>query len=107
MKFEEFASKVMKDEESLKKINAASSPAEAYAVAGSLGFSGTAEEFSAGLEDFRNGKILAQELNAEDLQAVAGGGPRCAPSVCADTYNRGENCNLDDECNHFLNFYPH
>lgn len=107
MGFEEFASKVMKDEESLKKINAASNQAEAHAVASSLGFSGTEEEFSAGLDDLRNGEILAQELSEEDLQAVAGARPRCAPSVCADTYNSGENCNLDDECNHFLNFYPH
>lgn len=107
MRFEEFASKVMQDEESLMKINVASDQAEAYAVASSLGFSGTMEDFSAGLDDLRNGKILAQEISEEDLQAVAGGGPRCAPSVCADTYNPGENCNLDDECNHFLNFYPH
>ena len=107
MNFKEFASKVMNDEQSLKKINEAADRSAAYASACELGFSGTEKEFEEGQNRLRKGEILDQEINKSDLLAVAGGGPRCAPSVCADTYNPGENCALDDECNHFLNFYPH
>ena len=107
MDFKEFAAKVMNDEESLKKLNAASDQAEVFSAAASLGFTGTEEEFKDGMDDLKNGKILDQEISKEDLQAVAGGGNRCAPSVCADTYKNGENCAMNDQCNHFLNFYPH
>ena len=101
-----FLEQARTDRELVEKVRAAiidGSAASFASAASDLGFAFTEEELAEASAELRQAdidKLDGMEVDDEELDQVAGGREQCS-----DTYQWGENCYFDDQCNSIVHYY--